>query len=268
MGQKNKPPAKASILGRFKSMKVEDLLWLVVIILVQGDRRSAVWPTYVTLAQFLTAILKQSVRYSSGPVWRPCEDDGRLLKVVAVPCLLQSAAGWNDDLNLLAKCITLCSFPSRTFRFLSLFVTIVLDPTLQPGGCIMFVLIWSVWDLYLSRKHRGILTRGELGVWCAGCAIVSFEWMQKTAVSTSDADVFHSSIALSGVVGCAMTCSLLTAFQLPWRVRLSMHIVMPLAITEASLWWNGYRTTLPSHVSLSLSWLVQFLMAFENGYPR
>jgi hypothetical protein len=256
MGRENKP------------LKFEDLLWFLVIILVQVDQRAVYWPKFLTLIQFLSEILMTTTIASAGSFWRPCEDEGRPMNVVMVPCLLQAAAVCNDDFYLLTKCITLCSFPGRILVFLSLIVANVTDVNFRSRDCLLFALIWSICDAYLSRNHRGILTRGEFGVLLSGSTIVVFEWIQKTFVSGPTAAVSHSSVALWGVMGCAMTCCLLISLQFPWWARLPLHVMVPLTVIESSLRWNGYSSTSHNYIPRSLNWLWEFLMSSENGYPR
>ena len=155
-----------------------------------------------------------------------------------------------------------------------------------------------MWIILLTFRYVGVLlqpiqtivTKGEFHVLQSVLSVALVEWLIRvrvllsvdttTTTTTTSYGTLHEIpygvIALSGLLGCGLTCLVVARLQ-GLGVRLVTSFLGPLVVVETTLWWilNSHNETeddaaISLPLSKSFGWLFYFLLSVEetSGMPQ
>jgi dolichol kinase len=273
---------------------VEDVIWSILAL--AGCWKGG-WMAWLTLAQLVYILLVPpplSKTTGTKNQWRPntnsnsVPEPGHAMSVVLVPSLLHAMARQNVYWSGYAKLTTLVALPQTIIAPLGMLgVALAMDPdpSLRTTSALSFLVVvvavaavvdWGLQRQKISNALFQALTWGEFRVIVSLSTIVLVEWMQRMMVHEDDSSdttaattrtTSHVFVVLSGVVGCALTTSLVVTLQLPLYPRMLMQVVGPLVVVEGCLWWNQPQTG-SVEFPRALNWLFEFLSVPENNHAR
>jgi dolichol kinase len=301
-----------------QKLEVEGILWMLLPLLhilishVQdgnsNEKQGAAWIPWLVLCHWITwrffpilsvfslsnhgyrqpATATATTTTATAPAESAGDVPGSAMAIVLPTMMLYSMAQWDSSWFVYAKVMAFSGLAS--FQFSS-WVAIV-----AVGACLAAALrvlpSLHPWIILLAFRVVGVLlqpiqtivTMGEFHVLQSVLSVAVVEWsilLVETNTYLSLHEIPYGVIALSGLLGCGLTC-LVVARLKGLGVRLVTSFLGPLVMIETTLWWilindddddDGEGVVIPLlSLSKSFGWLFHFLWSVEEttsaGMPQ
>lgn len=275
-----------------KAMAVhpESILWILLALYVL-----VVYPSFSSLSVFLgslvvTTLQQPSTITATHYYWRN-NDKKCCMDIVLVPVLLQFMALYDSKWSLYttlasflwitemaASCWSIiCSSSSPAAVLVMLIIIIIIiiaaafmttDET-QRTEALLIILVWVT--LYTSIQYYPslyrVFTKSEWKLVVSLLTIAVTEWIlmlftSQTTMTFPPAE--HVLVALSGVIGCGLACSITTKIQNTW-IRGMLLVLVPLLTVEAVLWWCWAWQHDAIMFPRAITWLWNFLLEIDQS---
>jgi dolichol kinase len=233
---------------------------------------------------------------------------GSVMASVLPTMMLYAMAQWDSYWLIYAKVMFfsgLLTSRKTSYELSPWLVVVIAAGAAGAAGALLQVQVLPsllVWIMILTFRVVGVLlqpiqtivTMGELHVLQSVLSVAVVEWLIRMRVvflveitaTTSYAalhEIPYGMIALSGLLGCGLTCLVVARLQ-GLGVRLVTSFLGPLIVVETTLWWvlnnnnnnnnNNDETEDDTAIALPLSnsfgWLFYFLLSVEetSGIPQ